>query len=373
MYLKLSCEKCKTIQQVSPETRSWLYSAFFWMSCQPSLVFVKCFYCDVILPLCLFDRTAAMNLLPPGGSLRVNWSECDCLRTLIPSLCAASLTVCVFVLGCNWKERARTSVRSLAWCLRHQSAFLCGTLSYRGPNTAPSSRTPGNSLDPSLMWTQSLRMRPPWHPSSSHTRSALLVRMNRRTVSLLPGFSVERSQSFKILTFSRETMLWTWIKFEFKRKYNSSLTRPSFSLLSSRRPWQWDDIQRPAHKKQPFTDRAHRGPLGQPREVECDVPVSRGSHHSDKPVCRAPRGGPDLQAAGQRQQQQQLPHLPGHQQFLWHQGEHCRILCAIILFIYIYLYILLWHVVEFIQLDCFGVSHSALEVSGGLTSAFSQI
>lgn len=47
--------------------------------------------------------------------------------------------------------------------------------------------------------------------------------------------------------------------------------------------------------------------------------------------------------------------------------------CALLYYSYIYLYILFWHAVEFIQLDCFGVSHSALEVSGGLTSTFSQI
>lgn len=115
------------------------------MSCPPSLV--KCFYCDVILPLCLFDRTAAMNLLPPGGSLRDNWSECDCLRTMIPSLCAASLTVRICfrvqlegegtyecsVTGLVFEASERVLVRYSVLSWSKYSSFLQDSWKFAGP------------------------------------------------------------------------------------------------------------------------------------------------------------------------------------------------------------------------------------------------
>ena len=110
--------------------------------------------------------------------------------------------------------------------------------------------------------------------------------------------------------------------------------KPWNLVSSSHRSWQWDDFQRPAHKEQPSTHWADSGPLRQPREVERHVPVPRGSHQPDEPACGAPRGGPGLQAAGQRLQQQQLqlPHLPGPQQLFRHQGKclwtHVCCLCV---------------------------------------------
>lgn len=104
------------------------------------------------------------------------------LHICIDSEHTASLTLCVCVSGCCWKPRARTSVRSPAWCLRRRSVSWCGTGFCPGPSTATYCRTPGGSRVPSSTWSRSTRRRRPSSRSSSLTPSASPVRMDVRVV-----------------------------------------------------------------------------------------------------------------------------------------------------------------------------------------------
>jgi len=128
-----------------------------------------------------------MSLLPRRGSLRDDYSEYDGVSlTLIRSVhiyIDSTLTVCVCVLGCSLKGRARTSVQSLVWCLKRRSGSCCATRSCPGPSSGPSCGTPGNLLDPSSTWTRSIRRRLSSRPFSSLTPSAWPVRT--RAVTLL--------------------------------------------------------------------------------------------------------------------------------------------------------------------------------------------